>query len=242
MTDKLNIAICEDTKKDVEKLTEMIEKCELSSSYTIFNSGEAFLAAYRPMTYDLLLIDIYMGGITGVETVKRLRVEDPDLPVAFVTSSLDFALEGYRLSALKYIEKPYSQKDIDEILKMADIQKQSRPSLTVLKNRKEEKIWLSSILYMEQRDHRLYITENDGTEIQVYEKLSKLLPELEKQGFFSPHKSYAVNLTYVQSIDSELRCFVMRDQVNIPIRRESMAKAGRVYREYLFDKTRRLTL
>lgn len=86
---------------------------------TVFDSAEALLAVWEPHTFDLLLMDIYMDGMTGVEAVKLLRDRGEELPVAFITSSIDHALDSYRLSALKYIKKPVSPKDVAEILELA---------------------------------------------------------------------------------------------------------------------------
>ena len=241
MIERLNIAICEDTAKDVEKLTEIIEHCGQEVEYTVYNSGEALLEEYIPQRFDLLLIDIFMGGMTGVETVAKIRKVDPDIPIAFVTSSLDYTLEGYRLSVLKYIEKPYEPKEIQDMLMLAKLKKQSRPCLTVCQKRSEIRIPFSRILYVEQRNHQLTIYINDGTSVSVYEKLSNILPEMENQGFFSGHKSYAVNLNYVKKIDNEMRCFVLPSEIYVPIRRESMSKAKQQYNEFLFARTRSIS-
>ena len=108
MDEPLNIAICEDSPEDEKILLDILKDASIPSIPTVFRSGEDLLRDYEPLTYDLLLSDIYMTGITGVETVSRIRQVDEEIPVAFVTSSPDHTLESHRLSVLKYIEKPYS--------------------------------------------------------------------------------------------------------------------------------------
>lgn len=238
MDEPLNIAVCEDSPEDQQHLLDILAKSTIPVRPTVFGSGEALLENYRPGQYDLLLTDIYMGGITGVETVTRIRRMDEQIPVAFVTSSTDHALESYRLSALKYIEKPYREKEIREILMLAGMKRDTAPALTLKVAGKEEKIRLSRILYLEQHTHHLTVHRKADAELSACEKLSSLLPRLEQLGFFSPHKSYAVNLSHVLSIDRELRCFVMADGTNVPIRRESMGKARQALEDHLFDRTR----
>ncbi|MEG0895540.1 MAG: LytTR family DNA-binding domain-containing protein, partial [Oscillospiraceae bacterium] len=153
----LKIAICEDTHSEEEKLLALLNKSDIPTSCTVFTSGEALLKTYEPQAFDLLLMDIYMGGITGVETVSKIREIDEDVPVAFITTSTDHALESYRLSALKYIEKPFKQKDIEEILTLAQLKKSNVPSLVIKKNGIEEKIPFSQILYLEQQTHQVNI-------------------------------------------------------------------------------------
>ena len=221
----MQIAICDDTPEDIEKLVSIISKNPVSCECTIFHSGEELLAGYAPDRFDLLLTDIYMNGINGVETVTKIREIDEHIPIAFVTTSTDHALEGYRLSVLKYIEKPYVEKDIDDILKLAKMEKDNAPAFIVEKNRKIEKIPFHCILYLEQQTHLLNIYLKNGQVLQVYDKISHVLPQMEDQDFFVPHKSFVVNLAYVKYIDVELKCFMMANNKNVPIRRETMSKA-----------------
>ena len=64
--------------------------------------------------------------------------------------------------------------------------------------------------------------------------------QLPAELFFLPHKSYAVNLSYVTRIDTSLKCFVMTDDTNIPIKRELSGKAKKALERYYFDHTRGL--
>ncbi|MDD2971456.1 MAG: LytTR family DNA-binding domain-containing protein [Lachnospiraceae bacterium] len=237
----LKIAICEDTHSEEEKLLALIHKSNVPARCTVFTSGEALLKTYEPQAFDLLLMDIYMGGMTGVEAVSAIREIDQDIPVAFITTSTDHALESYRLSALKYIEKPFKQKDVEEILKLAQIKKSNMPALMIKRNGKAEKIPFSQILCLEQQTHQLNIYLKNGDTLQIYEKLSSLLPQLAEQDFFNSHKSFSVNLSFVRFIDTELKCFVMQNNKNIPIRRESMANAKKALEHFLFHRTRGLS-
>jgi len=76
--------------------------------------------------FDLIFMDIYLDGLSGVETVWRGRERDEFVPAAFTTSSLDFALDSYRLNVEKYLEKPVSQKAVDEILALNKKSEQGR--------------------------------------------------------------------------------------------------------------------
>lgn len=78
----------------------------------------------------------------------------------------------------------------------------------------------------------------DGTVKTVYEKLSSIAKRLEGQPFFQTHKSFLVHLAFVGHIDTDLRCFVMTDGKNVPIRRELMGKAKRAWEDNLFARTR----
>ena len=234
----LVIAVCEDSETDRQHLLEILKAASVPNLPTVFSSGEELLEHYEPQTYDLLLSDIYMDGMTGLDTVARIRELEPDLPIALVTSSQDHALESYRLSVLKYIEKPYDPQQIEAALQLAKINRDTAPALVMVIGGRETRVRFSQILYLEQQTHYVVIHARFGEPQSVYEKLSALLPQLEPQGFYSPHKSYSVNLNYVKSIDQELRCFLMADGGRIPIRRESMAQAKKALETHLFQRAR----
>lgn len=238
MEEPLKIAVCEDSCQDKERLLSILQSASIANIPTVFDSGEALLQQYRPFEYDLLLTDIYMAGITGVETVRRIREIDTEIPIAFVTSSPDHALEGYRLSVLMYIEKPYTPKDIENALALARMNRDSSPALLLSKGGKKQRIPFSQILYLEQQTHHVRIVKRTGQEITACEKLSALLPQLEDQDFYSPHKSYCVNMDQVRAIDTEFRCFRMADNSNVPIRRESMHEARKMLEQHLFQAAR----
>ena len=54
-------------------------------------------------------MDINLGDISGVELITEVRKQDKNVAVAFTTSNLQYALDGYQLNVMKYIEKPVSQ-------------------------------------------------------------------------------------------------------------------------------------
>ena len=115
----LNVAICEDNRLELTYLLNIINESTIPTTCTTFNSGEDFIKDYEVGVYDLIYMDIYMKGMTGIDTIKTIREVDPNVLVAFTTTSLDFTLESYRLDAIKYIEKPVSKKAVTDLLELA---------------------------------------------------------------------------------------------------------------------------
>ena len=241
MTELLKIAICEDEKEQRDILLKFLDEAGIKNKYSVFATGEELLEDFEQSKYDLILMDIYMGGeLTGIETVKLIREKDKDIPVAFVTTSKDHALESYRLSAMKYIEKPYLKESIEDILHLAVLKKNDAPALFIHKNGVTERVIFKNIIYMEQQLHKVFICLKDDESFSVYGKLSDLKEQLPEDEFFLPHKSFAVNLSYVMYIDMELRSFIMENKIGIPIRRELLSKAKNALEDFLFERTRRL--
>ena len=225
MPQTLNIAVCEDEAAETVLLCDILNHSDIQNTYTVFTDADSFLASYEYGKYDLLLMDIYMkDSMTGIEAVSIIRETDADIPVAFIG----------------YIEKPVYAAELSNILHLAMLKKSDAPSLYVKRNKSMERLALSDIMYIEQRARQIFIHLKENGEISCYEKLSELSDQLPAELFFLPHKSYAVNLSYVTRIDTSLKCFVMADDTNIPIKRELSGKAKKALERYYFDHTRGL--
>ena len=241
MSDVLKIAVCEDETDQRNRLLTLLDESSIKNTYSVFENGEKLLKVFEQGKYDLILMDIYMDSeLTGVEVIRLIREKDKNIPVAFVTTSKEHTLESYRLSAIKYIEKPYSKESIEDTLYLALLKKQDVPSLLVQKNRSIQKIPFADIIYIEQQVHKIFICLNNTEDVYIYGKLSDLNEQLPEEQFFIPHKSFVVNLSFVRYIDTELKCFAMGNHTNVPIRRELLTKAKNTLENYLFDSTRGL--
>ena len=236
----LRIAVCEDSAEEQQKLLAILEQSKIRTEPAIFSSGEDFLKTYRRGRYDLLFMDIYMGGMTGIEAVSEIRKTDDLLVVAFITTSTDHTLESYRLNAVKYIEKPVKEKSVRELLQFAQIKKENIPRLILKIGGKELSLPFERILYAEQKDHTLHLHLTGDEVLQANTKLDKIEPQFEGQPFFRCHKSYLVNLAHVAELDKWLMVFVMNEGNQVHIRRESMGKAKKAYETYLFAAARGL--
>ena len=234
----IRVAICDDLPGERDTLLDLLNRSPVETKSTLFGSGEELLGAFRPGKFDLLLMDIYMDGMTGVEAVQKIREMDKAIPIAFTTTSTDHTLESYRLSVLKYLEKPVQQKEIDDLLRLVKLQKDSAPRLAIRQNGKTQKLPLSELMVLEQQGHHVMLSLKGGSTIQLYGKLSDLLPQLEGQPFFCPHKSYCVNLAFVRGINEEYQSYELADGKMVPISRSNRARARRAWEDFLFAQTR----
>lgn len=234
----LNIAICEDNLDEQKHLLHMIKKSEILTKTTIFNSGEKLLSEFQAGKFDLIFMDIYMGGITGIETVTAIRQIDENVAIAFTTTSTDHTLESYRLDAIKYIEKPVKEKSIRKLLELILLKKENTPELILEIKGKPYSIPFERILYIEQKSHTIYLFLTGDEILKANEKLDNIVKQFEGQSFFRCHKSFLVNFSYVKSLDKELMVFSMQNDRNVHIRRESMSTARKSFEVYLFKRSR----
>ncbi len=237
--EELLIALCEDDADEQKKLISLIQSGCVPAKTTVFDSGEALLGNNPSGCFDLVLMDIYMDGISGVEAARRIRNTDPEIPVAFVTTSKEHALDGYRLNVNRYLEKPVSQKAMDDVLLFALDRRENPPGITILVQGRPLSLPVRRLLYVEQKAHYLTFHLLDNKTIQAKGKLDELMPQFEAFPFFRCHKSYLANLAFVTGIDRELMVFHMRGGEKVYIRRENFKKAREAWELFLFDEARK---
>lgn len=121
----MNIAIVDDKSEEREALKTLLTEYTAINSLEIilheFPSGEIFLSEYTPFTYTVVFLDIYMNGMTGVETAEKIRKTDTDTPVIFLTTSREHMGNAFSVHAFDYIEKPADREKLftcmDDLLK-----------------------------------------------------------------------------------------------------------------------------
>ena len=129
MGNELLIYICDDEADSVEAIETLIHQERTIRVRTeAFSSGEELLPALKTRLPDLLILDIFMEGMDGITVLRQIRSIARDLPVALYSTSTDFALEGYRLKAVRYLEKPVKQADVRELLRFLRKTQSGRPS------------------------------------------------------------------------------------------------------------------
>ena len=236
----LRVALCDDDLVVETQVRAFLEKeeaergGEIEILLSVKRSGEELLSDFRPGLYDLLLLDIMMEGISGVETLSRIRESDSELTAAFITSSKEYALDGYRLKAVRYPEKPITRDAISELIDIALSKKGSEPSITVRPRGMSEEVTLSDIEYISQSAHTLEIHLHDRSVIAFTGRLDDIEEDIKKAAgeegrvfskgsgfsFVRSHKSFIANLDWVDDIDEEFCIFRMECGDPVHIRRE----------------------
>jgi DNA-binding LytR/AlgR family response regulator len=216
----LRVAICEDESEDIKRLCSFIENFDIPAKADCFKSGEAFLRAFSKGKYDLVFIDVYMSGISGVNVAEHIRETDKNVTLAFTTSSLEHTLESYRVGALKYLEKPVKEQDVLEALELSVMKKKSRACVTLLIGGRYTDIPLDEIIYFENRNHAVIVHTISG-ELRTSQsvQLGTVDEKVPSPPFLRCHYSFVINMDYVQSRDKEYPDFIMTGGVRVPIAR-----------------------
>lgn len=222
---KLYIAVCEDDVLEQTRMKHFVNKSSFDVEIDFFQSAESFLEIFVPGKYDLLVMDILLGNMTGIDATKKVRTIDTEVPVVFTTSSLAYALEGYRLGVLKYIEKPVKLEDVEDMLQLAI---KLKHKVTTFDKQSDSEAFdkdEDNIMYIEQDGHNVTFYHKNGNHYSQRLKLDEVEKNITSEYFFRSHKSFLVNLQFVNSLDKDLMVFRMSNGSNAYIKRELIKEA-----------------
>lgn len=105
-----HIALCDDNVADLDRLASILKDldgCGLPVRIARYENGPDLLADFsQGILFHLLVIDMLMEPLNGIDTAREIRRSDLSMPILIVTSTTRFALEGYQVNAWRYLTKP----------------------------------------------------------------------------------------------------------------------------------------
>lgn len=201
MTYKL--AICDDNEADcryIEKLVhDWAKEKSLSVRIDCFPTAEAFLFQYEEQKdYDILLLDIEMGQMDGVQLAKQIRKDNEAVQIVFITGFSEYIAEGYEVAALHYLMKPVNVDKLAQVLNRA-VEKLAKNECVLFVEQAGEmlRIPFYEIRYLEVLKN--YVTIHGKQDYIVKKTLGEFEKELDER-FFRTGRSYIVNLSFVQRV------------------------------------------
>ena len=196
----LSIAVCDDEVIEcynmAKRIKEIMEEMKIPCIICQFRSGGELLQALG--NFDIVFLDIIMRDLDGMKTAQILREKASDKILIFVSSSREYVFEAYDVEAFQYLLKPVDDRRLKNVLQKAVIKTQirSKEFIIVSKERQKKKLFLDDIYYFEIKGR---IVDAHGPEgiFTYYEQIGKLENKLRDKVFFRCHKSYLINLKYV---------------------------------------------
>ena len=161
----MRIALIDDTPEELEILSDIINKELPYAKVSTFPSGETFLKAWANNSYDLILLDIYMEGMLGVDVARKVRETDEDVRLIFCTTSNEFASESYEVGANYYLQKPVSSTSFHRMLKMIRLDNYEVNRFITLPD--GQHIVLRNITYTEYYNHSIIIHSKKRADLQT---------------------------------------------------------------------------
>ena len=212
----IKIILLEDEPKYAERVITLLtryreEHPDSSNSFTVkhYDDPIRFLTEYH-CDADLLLLDIQMPGMTGMDAAKKIRKTDPDVMMIFITSLTQYAIEGYSVNAFDYILKPLrSASFLAKMERAFRILNRNRTNtaLTISTRDGKRRVALDDILYIEVNNHDILVHTTQEA-FKEWGTMKSIESQLDGCSFARCSVHYLVNLKYVQGMTG--------DQVIVP--------------------------
>lgn len=233
--DKINIAIIDDEKVQAELLKKYVQSWADIKNYIIntedFPSAESFEFIWSmDKKYSIILLDIQMNGINGLELAKEIRKQDEKVIIIFITAISDYIGEGYDVDALNYLIKPVKKDKLYECLDKAVLKMPEKEEYILIDTEEgTQKICEKDIIYIEAFAHFVEINTAKG-KYTARKNISSMEKELDKNLFIRCHRSYIAGLRYIKRIlSSELE---LDNRQVIPISRRLYTVTNMAFIKY----------
>ena len=237
----IKIAFCDDDMEVLHQMNELLDRYRVERNeditYAAFQSPFELLTeiekGLRPV---ILFLDVVMPGQNGMDVAKEIRQYDTNMKIIFLTSSPEFAVESYSVGAYFYQLKPIWEESFFRLMDavLAECEKKKKNSLILRSKDGITRIDLQQLEYCEVLGRKLLFHLENGAVLESAGSLDDLAGQLmQYSNFFRPHRSFLVNMEYIQNISS--RSIKMVNDAEIPIPHGKCSEIKNTYIEYAFN-------
>lgn len=237
----MRIALVDDEVSQLYQLRDLIseELNELinNAAHKIdgFRSGPSFLDHWTAGSYDVVILDIFMNGMTGVDVAKKIRETDQDVKLVFCSRSNEFAAESYQVNAQYYLLKPATKGSVSNMLKRLNLEFIQLAQAVTLPD--GHPIILRRLLYTEYNNHVVTLYFKGGETYRIRANHTQIEELLCGYGYvYSPTKGMLVNFHEVTRMTED--SFRLSDGSFVPISRRRNKDAQAAYTKFRFQKMR----
>ena len=237
----IKIAFCDDEMEVLHQMNELLDRYRVERNeditYAAFQSPfELLTEIEKGIRPDILFLDVVMPGQNGMDVAKEIRQYDTNMKIIFLTSSPEFAVESYSVGAYFYQLKPIWEESFFRLMDsvLAECEKKKKNSLILRSKDGITKIDLQQLEYCEVLGRKLLFHLENGAVLESAGSLDDLAGQLmQYSNFFRPHRSFLVNMEYIQNISS--RSIKMVNDAEIPIPHGKCSEIKNTYMEYAFN-------
>ena len=235
----VNIAVCDDEIFFLENTKSQIEKYlnekNLQGTICLFDNGDSFLDAMKNQVFDIVLLDVMMPLLNGIETATELRETNITTKIIFVTSSSEYAVDSYSVKASNYLLKPVKYEQMRSALEECIVMISKTPkSITIKTQNCYQKIKLDEIEYFEAQNKTVILYLSSGGSQVTFETLNFFENQLSAEPeFIKCHRSYIVNINNIRQFsatDIETTC-----KRHIPLSRNCASRFKNAYIKTVFE-------
>ena len=228
------VAICDDEAFFREELKSILftYKAERRLHIDVYQypNGEALLSDKK--IFDIVFLDQQMPGLNGMQVARTLRSRNITCSIVFVTSYPDFVYESFEVQPYRFLRKPVNADEITVLMNTFINHQKLLCPITVINNCEQTVIHVKDILYLEGDGKYCTIRTNSAV-YHSSKTLAQVYEQLPQHCFYRPHKSYVVNLYYIDSFSRESATLTNGELVKIG--RSKAANFKQVYKQFVKD-------
>lgn len=204
----LHIAVVEDEPECCAMIQDMLHQYEaehqMQISVTTFSDGSRLMEQYNN-DFDILLLDIEMPELNGMDAAEQIRRQDDDVVIVFITNMAQYAIKGYEVDALDFILKPINYYTFSMRFTRAVSRVNKKQDRWVCLNMTDgmKRLDIGQIYYIEIQNRMLHYHTQEGEYI-VRGTLKNVQEQLENCHFVKCNHWYLVNLQYVSEIKKNI--------------------------------------
>ena len=228
----MKIAICDDMKEDRSALKALLKAYEHDFEIREYDSGDDLCG---DMDYirkcGIVFLDINMDSMDGLEAAGQIKAECPKVHIVLVTAYVNYALDGYKVKASRFLLKDDLEQTLQEC--MEDILREILQEERVVEFGFVEgniRIRVDDIIYIETNRHKNVFCMK-GQRFSIYRKMDELEEDLKGMGFVRAHQSFLINMKYIEKISSYCMLLTTGKEISVP-----KSRYPEVKRQYLLFK------
>lgn len=228
----IRIAICEDEPILLKQLTgqvkTILDKHSVLYNTKAYTNGAALLSRE---SFDILLLDIAMNPINGLELARKLRERGDEGKIIFITGHQQYAIDAYDVQAFHYLVKPVDMNKLEAVLLQlcSSLKDEYKHAIAIRQGTSVIRVPFEQILYLEVINRKIYLHKKEES-FPFYGKLDELEPAL-PDTFFRCHRSYIVNFDHVQHYKKEE--IWLDNEHAVPLSRRRYQAFGLAFMYYL---------
>ena len=227
----VKIAICDDEEKSVVLHEQIVKEClqsvGIGCEITTYTQSRNLLYDI----YDLILLDIEMPGISGMEMPQKIKGYLPNVRIIFVTSHTEYAIDAFELSIFRYVPKnnleiklPAAVIDAAKLVEL-----EAGQEYTIQTANRMEKIPYKDIFYIQRDGKNASIISSAGTS-KVRKSLQQVFEELDAPEFIFIDRGYIVNIIQIMKINDSIA--VLKNGEQLPISRSHLQEVKRQINQF----------
>ncbi len=228
----MNIVICDDCESDAMAAKEVIKRTaqelHIKTEFDIYSNAteieRKLLVKKEPA--DILILDIDMPKISGLELAERLRVENQNLIMIFLSAHEEFVFKAIEFQPFRYIRKIRLEIEMPIAIQAAvNVLEISSDKQIILYTEDGEKaIMISEIMYLEAEKHKTFVYLKNGNSILSSKSIAEMQELINKKSFIMIHRSCIVNTDYVKNMQNCMLILKNDEQLLVSRRKFSEVK------------------